>query len=175
MGSISGFTWESCWSIYSWVTPGIGVLLCCWISSPMLCVLRMCSAMARSLLGSGWSAMMKIRSNRERSVGGILIWSAMSPYMSNLPYFGFAAPRRAQRDLSVAVMPAFATLIDCCSIASCRALRSSFCILSISSTAATPISASTSAPASSVQRPSPNSSLTAVAVSPADVEDCPLV
>ena len=90
----------------------------------------------------------------------MLIWSEISPNISNLPYFGFAAPRRAQRDLSVAVMPALATLMDCCSMASWSAERSPFSILSISSTAATPISARTSAPASSVQRPSPNSSLT---------------
>ena len=56
---------------------------------------------------------------------------------------------------------------DCCSIASCSASRSSLRILSISSTAAIPLSASTRAPASNVHRPSPNSSLTAAAVSPA--------
>ena len=122
--------------MYSSVIPGIGVFLCWAISSPIPCDLRICSAMARSRFCSGWSVMMNIRSNRESRVGGILIWSAISPYISNLPYFGFAAPRRAQRDLSVAVIPALATLMDCCSMASCRAERSSFCILSISSTAA---------------------------------------
>jgi hypothetical protein len=68
-----------------------------------------------------------------------------------------------------------ATLIVCCSMASCRALLSSLFILSISSIAAIPLSARTRAPASMVQRPSPSSSLTAVAVRPAEVELFPEV
>src|SRR2546421_6319273 len=61
-------------------------------------------------------------------------------------------------------MPAFATLILCCSIASWIADRSCGFIFSISSIAANPRSARTRAPASKVHRPSPNSSRTAAAV-----------
>ncbi len=61
----------------------------------------------------------------------------------------------------------------CCSMASCIAAVSLSSILSSSSIAAKPLSASTSAPASRVHLPSPKSSLTAAAVSPAALDPLP--
>ena len=142
-------------------------------SSPAKCDWSMCFAMPVSVFSFGTSVNTKIRSKRERRVGCMLICSAIDSYGSNLPYRGFAAPSRAQRLLRFAIIPAFATLTVCCSIASCREDLSSDRILSIS-TAAIPWSASTSAPASRVHLPSPNSSFIAVAVNPADVELLPL-
>ena len=62
----------------------------------------------------------------------------------------------------------------CCSIASCIEDLSSSDILSISSMHAIPPEASTKVPASRVHLPSPNSSLTAAAVSPAAEVDFPV-
>ncbi len=132
-------------------------------------------AICESRLSLGSSVRMKIKSNRDMSAGERLICWAMFSYLSNLPNLGLAAARSAHLDLRVAMTPALATLMVCCSIASCNALRSSFLILSISSMHAMPLSARTKAPASMVQRPSPNSSFTAVAVRPADEELLPEV
>jgi len=94
----------------------------------------------------------------------MLIWEARASASSKRPSLGFAAPSMEQRHCREAVMPALATLTRCDSIASCMAERSCSVILSSSSIAASPLSARTSAPASRVHRPSPNSSLTAAAV-----------
>src|SRR3989449_859220 len=60
----------------------------------------------------------KMMSKRLRSAGGKSICSEMYLCSSNRPNLGFAAARIAHRDWRTAVMPAFATLIRCCSIAS---------------------------------------------------------
>ena len=114
-------------------------------------------------------------SNLDKSAGEMFICSGIGEYSSNLPYFGFAAPSKAHLDCRVAVIPAFAILMLCCSIASCIEERSCDVILSNSSMQAIPLSANTKAPASSVQRPSPNSSRTAAAVNPAALVDFPEV
>ncbi len=125
----------------------------------------MWSASFASWSGSGWSVTVKIRSNREINAGSRSICSPIGSYWSNRPYLGFAAPNNEHRDLSVAFIPALLILMDCCSSASCIAERSSSAILSSSSMAATPLSASTNAPASNVHCwPSPKSSRTAAAV-----------
>ncbi|OQC71973.1 MAG: hypothetical protein BWX50_00085 [Euryarchaeota archaeon ADurb.Bin009] len=72
----------------------------------------MCCAIAPSRWASGWSVITNMRSNRERSEGGISICSPMGTNWSNRPSFGFAAPRSAHRDFRVAVMPALATEIE---------------------------------------------------------------
>src|SRR2546426_6748711 len=75
----------------------------------------------------------KMMSKRLRSAGGRSICSEMYLCSSNRPNLGFAAARIAHRDWRTAVMPAFATLIRCCSIASWIADRSCGFIFSISS------------------------------------------
>ena len=112
-------------------------------------------------------------SNLEASGGGrpvslyerITLW--FGPRFENLPSFGLAAARIAQREGRVAVIPPLATLICCCSIAGCMTLRSSSLILSNSSIAANPLSDKGRTPASNANLPSPKASLTAAAVRPA--------
>ena len=70
------------------------------------------------------------------------------------------------RALSVAWMPALAMLMVCCSMASWMATWSAMSILSNSSMAQMPLSASMSAPASMVNSPV-SSSFTTAAVRPA--------
>ncbi|GBE19178.1 hypothetical protein BMS3Abin16_01793 [archaeon BMS3Abin16] len=134
---------------------------------------RMCFAII--FVSSITSRTVNNRSNREIMVEERLICSDIERYWSKRPYFGFAAARIAVRAENCASIPAFATLTVCCSIASCMAERSSLVILSNSSIQAIPRSASTSAPASRLQPPSPKSSLTAVAVRPAPVAPLPEV
>ena len=145
----------------------------CCMTSPRLCALSMCDAMLRSCTESGLSVIVNIASNLDRSAGGRSICSATLLFSSKRPYFGFAAPRTAHRDCNVAVMPAFAMDMVPCSRLSWMLDRSWSVILSSSSMHARPLSASTSAPASRVHRPSPNSSLTAAAVRPAADDDLP--
>lgn len=113
------------------------------------------------------------KSKRERIGEGRSICSAIDLYLSNLPNFGFAAASTLQRLLSVAIIPAFAIDIVCCSRASCIADLSSSLILSSSSTHTLPLSPSTSAPAFKLQPP--RSSRTAAAVSPTPLVPLPLV
>ena len=101
------------------------------------------------------------------------IMLALPPLYSNRPLFGLAAAKTAQRELRVAVIPPFATLTFCCSIAGCIALLSCFPILSNSSIAANPRSERGRTPASNANLPSENPSFTAAAVSPADVTEPP--
>ncbi len=65
----------------------------------------------RSDSGSGSSVTVKMRSNREMRAGSRSICSPIDSYWSKRPYLGLAAPRSEQRDLSVALIPAFETLI----------------------------------------------------------------
>ena len=92
---------------------------------------------------------------------------------SYFPYIGFAAAKIEVLAFSVATIPPFAILTDCCSITSCKALLSSGFILSNSSIHTRPWSPSTTAPASSIMIP--DLSLTIAAVSPAAVEPLPEV
>jgi hypothetical protein len=117
----------------------------------------------------------KMTSNRESSVGGSSICSAIVLSLENRPHFGFAAASTGHRAFRVEVIPAFAIETVCCSSASCIAERSSGLILSSSSMTAMPPSARTSSPASRTQRPPAKSSFTAAAVSPAAVAPFPLV
>jgi len=64
------------------------------------------------------SVTVKIRSKREISAGSRSICSLIGSYWSNRPYLGLAAPSSEQRDLRVALIPAFETEIFCCSRAS---------------------------------------------------------
>ena len=143
-----------------------------WISPPR-CAPMICSAICASNSRFGLSEIGKITSNLVNNAGGISICSDSGAKSWNRPNLGFAAAKIAHLEDSAAVIPAFATCITCCSIASCMAERSWGDILSISSTHASPPSASTSAPASSTHRPSPNSSRTAAAVKPAAVVALP--
>ncbi len=142
------------------------------VTSGVTTVSRMCFATSR--VSDKSSLTKKIKSNRERIVGGKLTCSEIALYSSKRPNFGFAAARMEQRARKVARMPALAMLTVCCSIASCIAPLSFGSILSNSSMQAMPPSASTRAPASRVQPPSPNSSLIAAAVSPAPLVPLPL-
>ena len=93
----------------------------------------------------------------------------------NRPALGLAAAKIAHLVERVALIPAFETEILCCSIASCMDDLSFSFILSNSSIAANPRSASARAPASKVQRPSAAESCTAAAVKPAADADIPEV
>ncbi len=135
--------------------------------------MRMCSVISLSFFLSGLSVSTNIISKRDISAGGNSIWFVIVSVSSNLPYFGFAAANIEHLHCSVAVIPAFATDIFCDSIASWSDERSWVVILSSSSIHARPLSARTSAPASSVHRPSPKSSFTAAAVRPAALADFP--
>uniref|UniRef100_A0A7C9ELW2 Uncharacterized protein n=1 Tax=Opuntia streptacantha TaxID=393608 RepID=A0A7C9ELW2_OPUST len=88
------------------------------------------------------------RSNLDKRAGGRLIFSAGVLRRSYLPQAGLAAARTAVLAFSEVVIPALAMLTVCCSITSCIAVRSDSSILSNSSMAQIPISASTSAPPS---------------------------
>ena len=116
----------------------------------------MCFAILASFSISGSSVSNQMMSNRETSGGARLIWAVngTSETGSNRPLFGFAAAKTAHRVRKLALIPAFEIDIFCCSIASCMLERSPSFILSNSSMAARPRSASTSAPASNVHRPS---------------------
>ena len=93
---------------------------------------------------------------------------SFAPRLVNLPSFGLAAARTAQRVLRVAFTPPFDTSKRCCSMAGCMVRLSSSLILSNSSIAAIPLSESGKIPASNANLPPPpNSSLTAAAVRPA--------
>ena len=85
--------------------------------SPARWVRSICVASSVSVALLGLSRIEKIRSKREIRAGGIFICSCIGKNSSNLPSFGLAAARIAHLDLSVALIPAFATLISCCSIA----------------------------------------------------------
>ena len=118
------------------------------VSSPPDCT--SCRTKMRSKREEGWRHVDLLRDGEMR----------IKPTLLQL-----AAPRRAnQTEGGCDTGLAIDTL--CCSIASCSpgGLCHSFCQ---ASTAAIPVSASTSAPASSIQRPSLNSSFTAAAVRPA--------
>src|SRR4030042_1169150 len=69
----------------------------------------MCAATFLSCSESGRSVIVKMAANLDRSAGGRSICSAMFLLSSNLPYLGFAAPRTAHLDWSVAVILALAT------------------------------------------------------------------
>ena len=137
----------------------------------------MCFAIFASFSISGSSVNNQITSNRETSGGARLICAVKgtSETGSKRPLFGFAAARTAHRVRRLALMPALEMEIFCCSMASCMLERSPSFILSNSSIAANPKSARTSAPASSVQRPSAAASWTAAAVRPAAEADWPEV
>ncbi|OPY24522.1 MAG: hypothetical protein A4E27_01236 [Methanobacterium sp. PtaU1.Bin242] len=121
----------------------------------------------------GLSSIMNIRSKRDKIVEGRSICSAIDLYWSKRPNLGLAAAKTEHLEFNVAIIPALAMLIVCCSRASCMADRSSGRILSNSSTQTLPLSPSTSAPASKLHPP--NSSLTAAAVSPTPLVPLPLV
>ena len=67
---------------------------------------------------SGLSSTTKIRSKRDKIGDGRSICSPIDLYWSNLPNFGFAAASTEQREFNVAIIPAFAMDIVCCSRAS---------------------------------------------------------
>ena len=92
--------------------------------------------------------MSHIRSKRDRSAAGRLMFSWGVAEMLYRPYAGFAAASTAVRALSVVVIPALAMDTVCCSITSWIAVRSLSSILSNSSMQQMPLSASTSAPPS---------------------------
>ncbi len=123
----------------------------------------------------GTSVITQMTSNREISGGARLICAVKgtSEIGWKRPAFGFAAANTAHRVCRLALMPALAMEMRCCSIASCMLDRSLSFILSNSSMAASPRSASTKAPASRVHRPSALASCTAAAVSPAAEADMP--
>jgi hypothetical protein len=85
---------------------------------------------------------------------------------SNFP-LGFVAAKTDVRVFSLHTRPALATLIVCCSMASCMTVLSPSRTPPNSSMQHTPPSARTNAPASSCQSPPP--SRVAATVSPADV------
>ena len=117
---------------------------------------------------------MKKISKRLSNVTGIFTCPGSGRVLSKRLPLGLAAASNEHFACNCALMPALAIVTVCCSIASCIAERSFSSILSISSMHASPPLASTSVPASSVQRPSPNSSRTAAAVRPAADEDLPV-
>ena len=129
--------------------------------------------MSLSCWGVGISLTTKIKSNLVRSGIGRFTFSCMFLNGSYFPYIGFAAAKIEVLALSVATIPPFAMLADCCSITSCRALLSSGLILSNSSIQTRPWSPSTTAPASSMKIP--EVSRTTAAVRPAAVEPLPEV
>lgn len=104
-------------------------------------------ASSLSLLLSDWSRRIKIKSNRDRSAAGRLMFLCTLYLLLYLPNRGFAAARIEARALSEVVIPALAIETVCCSITSWIAVRSYSLILSNSSIQHTPMSASTRAPA----------------------------
>ena len=108
------------------------------------------SASRSSSIGFASSFTMHTESKRERIGSERSTFSANESDASYRDPFGLAAAMTAQRACSVAVIPALAMEIDCCSIASWIDVRSPSFILSNSSIRQTPLSASTSAPPSSV-------------------------
>mmetsp|Transcript_3541 Transcript_3541/g.9728 ORF Transcript_3541/g.9728 Transcript_3541/m.9728 type:complete len:225 (+) Transcript_3541:475-1149(+) len=92
---------------------------------------------------------------------------------SYLPSAGFATATTEHRAFNVATMPALETEMVCCSMASCRDVRSLSFILSNSSMRHMPSSARTMAPPSKPQ--SPFSSLVTAAVRPTALAPLPVV
>ncbi len=127
--------------------------------------------MLRSFSLDGISRTTKIRSNLVNSGIGNATFSVIFLNGSYFPYIGFAAAKIDVRAFSVATIPPFAMLADCCSMTSCSALRSSGFILSNSSIHTRPWSPNTTAPASNIIMPV--LSLTTAAVNPAAVEPLP--
>ena len=83
-----------------------------------LCKLMICSAIFLSRSFDGISLTTKIKSNLVRSGIGKLTFSVIFLNGSYLPYIGFAAARIDVRAFSVATIPPFEILADCCSITS---------------------------------------------------------
>jgi len=113
------------------------------------CRLKMCLTRVVSFSVSILSRTMKIKSNLLRIVDWKSSCSSMLSRSFYLPRTGFAAARMLTRVLSMAVMPALAMLMVCCSIASWIATLSWLRILSNSSIQTTPPSPNTIAPPSS--------------------------
>lgn len=120
------------------------------------------------------SLTMKIQSNLDKIVVWSSIWLFMSVPVVILPWIGFAAAKIDVRELSLVVIPAFATEIVCCYMASWIATRSSGRILSNSSIQTIPPSAKTNAPPSIWNYPVAKS-LVIDAVRPAADDPLPLV
>ena len=135
----------------------------------------MCDAIFSSDCSFGVSVNNQMISNREISGGAKLIWEVNGTSLTgwNRPLVGLAAANTAHRVRRLALIPAFEMEMLCCSMASCMLERSAVFILSNSSIAARPKSASTKAPASRVHRPSAAASWTAAAVKPAADADWP--
>ena len=134
----------------------------------------MCSARWRSTDSLHSSRMTKKRSKRD-IIGALILTFALSVvFRLYLPPTGFAAARMLVRAFRVAWMPALAMEMVCCSMASWMATWSDMSILSNSSMAQMPLSASIRAPASIVKSPV-SSSLTTAAVRPAAEEALPEV
>ncbi len=92
-----------------------------WYSSPSIFSLSMCDAKSLSLSLSGVSTNLKIMSNLDSRGGGKSICSAIVFIGSYLPNLGFAAANIEHLEFNVAIIPAFAMVTVCCSIASCIA------------------------------------------------------
>mmetsp|Transcript_60362 Transcript_60362/g.118760 ORF Transcript_60362/g.118760 Transcript_60362/m.118760 type:complete len:225 (+) Transcript_60362:845-1519(+) len=131
------------------------------------------SARRSSWTGSDSSRSTARMSNRLRMGSVRLTFCAKVRCGSYLPSVGFATATTAQRAFSVATMPALDTEIVCCSMASCKDVRSLSFILSNSSMRHMPSSANTIAPPSKPQ--SPFSSRVTAAVRPTALAPLPVV
>ena len=136
---------------------------------------RMCRERRASRSASCESLSSKTMSNREMRGVARPVCECSAMCRSIRPPFGFVAAMTVHLVRSLHTMPALATEMVCCSIASSTATRSSFLIESNSSTQHNPPSARTSAPASSIHSPFCPPSFTAVHVRPAAVEPIPVV
>lgn len=105
-----------------------------------------CFANLRSYSSSCGSSTKKIKSKRDKRVGGKCTFSTIFFFIFHFESIGLAAAKIDVRAFNWQIMPALAMDNVCCSITSWRILRVESFILSNSSMQHTPLSAKTRAP-----------------------------